>query len=61
MGREPEVEQLHAAFESTLSGNGGLVMVVGEPGIGKTTITKQLATYVTLRSGKTVAWQAPIE
>ena len=29
-------------------------MVVGEPGIGKTTICDQLATYVTLRGGRTL-------
>src|SRR5439155_9125499 len=35
-----------------LSGQGGLVMVVGEPGIGKTSVCEQVATYVTLRGGK---------
>ncbi|MDP6715528.1 MAG: protein kinase, partial [SAR202 cluster bacterium] len=54
VGREVEVRQLQIAFDSTLSGEGSLVMVVGEPGIGKTTITEQLATYVTLRGGKTL-------
>jgi len=54
VGREAEVRQLHSAFDSTLSGEGSLVMVVGEPGIGKTTICDQLATYVTLRGGKTL-------
>ena len=29
-------------------------MVVGEPGIGKTALTEQLATYVSLRGGKTL-------
>jgi hypothetical protein len=29
-------------------------MVVGEPGIGKTALIEQLATYVTLRGGKTM-------
>ena len=54
VGREAEVNQLHSAFDSTLSGEGSLVMVVGEPGIGKTTICDQLATYVTLRGGRTL-------
>jgi predicted ATPase len=31
-----------------------LVMVVGEPGIGKTALTQQLATYVTMRGGSTL-------
>ena len=54
VGREAEVKQLHSAFDSTLSEAGSLVMVVGEPGIGKNTICDQLATYVTLRGGKTL-------
>ena len=32
-------------------GQGSLLMIVGEPGIGKTTITEQLATYVGMRGG----------
>ena len=54
VGREREVAQLHQAFDAALSGEGGLAMVVGEPGIGKTTLTEQLSTYVSLRGGKTL-------
>ncbi|HEX5141483.1 MAG TPA: AAA family ATPase, partial [Dehalococcoidia bacterium] len=52
VGRENEVRQLQQAFDGAISGNGGLVMVVGEPGIGKTALCEQLATYVALRGGK---------
>jgi eukaryotic-like serine/threonine-protein kinase len=52
VGREQELRQLQAAFDTALSGNGGLVMVVGEPGIGKTALTGQLATYVAMRGGR---------
>ena len=52
VGRESEVRQLQLAFDGALSGNGGLVIVVGEPGIGKTALCEQLATYVGLRGGK---------
>jgi tetratricopeptide (TPR) repeat protein len=52
VGRENEVRQLQQAFDAALSGQGGLVMVVGEPGIGKTALCEQLATYVALRGGK---------
>ena len=45
-------KQLQQAFDAALSGQGGLVMVVGEPGIGKTALCEQLATYVALRGGK---------
>ncbi len=54
VGRENELKQLQAAFNGAISGQGALVMVVGEPGIGKTAVCEQLSTYVTLRGGKTL-------
>ena len=54
VGREKELEQLKAAFDSALSGQGSLIMVVGEPGIGKTALSEQLATYATVRGGMTL-------
>ena len=54
VGREQEVRQLRGAFDGALSGMGALAMVVGEPGIGKTAVCEQLATYVTLRGGTTL-------
>jgi class 3 adenylate cyclase len=54
VGREPELKQLETAFDNALSGQGSLLMIVGEPGIGKTTITEQLATYVGMRGGKSL-------
>ncbi|MEE8204440.1 MAG: AAA family ATPase, partial [Dehalococcoidales bacterium] len=54
VGREPELKQLQAAFDGAMSGQGALMMVVGEPGIGKTAVCEQLLTYVTLRGGKTL-------
>jgi tetratricopeptide (TPR) repeat protein len=54
VGREPELKQLQNAFDGAISGQGALMMVVGEPGIGKTAICEQLSTYVTLRGGKTL-------
>jgi class 3 adenylate cyclase/tetratricopeptide (TPR) repeat protein len=52
VGREAELRQLQTAFDNALSGQGALLMVVGEPGIGKTALCEQLATYVTLRGGR---------
>jgi archaellum biogenesis ATPase FlaH len=52
VGREPELRQLQSAFDGAISGQGALMMVVGEPGIGKTAICDQLRTYVSLRGGK---------
>ncbi|HEY33705.1 MAG TPA: protein kinase [Dehalococcoidia bacterium] len=54
VGREPEQKQLQTAFDGAMSGQGALMMVVGEPGIGKTALCEQLSTYVTLRGGKTL-------
>ena len=52
VGRETELKQLQSAFDSATSGNGALMMVVGEPGIGKTAICEQLSTFATIRGGK---------
>ena len=57
VGREAEVRQLHSAFDKAVSGEGSLFMVVGEPGIGKTTICEQLGTYAKLRGGMTLVGQ----
>jgi len=54
VGREQELHQLQALFDAAISGQGSLVMVVGEPGIGKTTLCEQLATYAVIRGGKTL-------
>jgi len=52
VGREAELRQLQSAFDAAASGQGSLIMVVGEPGIGKTALCEQLATYVALRNGQ---------
>ncbi len=54
VGREPELRQLKSAFDGAISGQGALMMVTGEPGIGKTALCEQLSTYVTLRGGRTL-------
>ena len=48
IGREQETKQLRVALNETLTGNGHLFMLVGEPGSGKTRMTEQLATYARL-------------
>jgi hypothetical protein len=52
VGREQELRQLQSAFDAALSGQDSLAMVVGEPGIGKTSLCEQLATYVAVRGGR---------
>jgi hypothetical protein len=54
VGREHELAQLNDAFDAALSGEGGLAVVVGEPGIGKTALCEQLETYAVLRGGQTL-------
>ncbi|HEY96167.1 MAG TPA: protein kinase [Dehalococcoidia bacterium] len=54
VGRENELKQLQNSFVGAMSGQGALIMVVGEPGIGKTSVCEQLATFVTLRGGMTL-------
>ncbi|MCI0857707.1 MAG: ATP-binding protein, partial [Chloroflexi bacterium] len=55
VGREKELAELTAALEDALAGQGRLVMLVGEPGIGKTRTAQELATYAGLR-GCQVLW-----
>ena len=55
VGREQELARLRKAFDSAVAGHGGLVMLVGEPGIGKTRTTQELETYARMR-GAQVLW-----
>ena len=43
MGRERELGELNKALEDTLAGQGRLLMLAGEPGIGKTRSAQELA------------------
>src|SRR5262249_54817944 len=50
-----ELDELRGALEEALSGRGRLVMLVGEPGIGKTRTAEEFATYARLRKAQ-VLW-----
>ncbi len=52
VGREPEVERLRRGFDDAFSGRGSLVMLVGEPGIGKTRTTQEMETYARMRGAQ---------
>ncbi len=55
VGREHEMDELRAGLEDALSGRGRLLMLVGEPGIGKTRTAEELMTYAQLRKAQ-VLW-----
>jgi tetratricopeptide (TPR) repeat protein len=55
VGREKELERLRKAFDNAFAGHGSVVMLVGEPGIGKTRTTQELETYARMR-GAQVYW-----
>lgn len=49
VGREREIDELCAAADVALAGHGQLVLISGEPGIGKTRSVEELTTYAHLR------------
>ena len=55
VGRTAELEQLTNAYDEMVSGRTRLMMVVGEPGIGKSRLVEELAVYASVR-GATVCW-----
>ncbi|MEZ4552288.1 MAG: protein kinase [Dehalococcoidia bacterium] len=54
VGRERELERLRAAFDEAFAGRGSVVMLVGEPGIGKTRTSLELETYARMRGGRVI-------
>jgi class 3 adenylate cyclase len=54
VGRDKEMDELRAGLEDALSGRGRLMMLVGEPGIGKTRTSEEFATYARLRNAQVV-------
>ncbi len=55
VGRQQEMAELKAALNDVLSGQGRLVILAGEPGIGKTRTATELASYAEQRGAK-VLW-----
>src|SRR6516225_9489078 len=48
VGRQREIDDLCAAADVAMSGRGQLVLISGEPGIGKTRLVEELTTYAHL-------------
>src|SRR5215471_9380598 len=44
VGREPERDLLRRLVDGAVAGRGGLAAIAGEPGIGKTRLTEEVAT-----------------
>jgi DNA-binding CsgD family transcriptional regulator len=55
VGREGELVALTADLDAAVAGRGGVVLVGGEPGIGKTRLAEELAAQATAR-GALVLW-----
>ena len=55
VGRQRELGELVSALDDTFAGKGRLVMLVGEPGIGKTRLAQELAD-IAERRGAQIFW-----
>jgi class 3 adenylate cyclase/DNA-binding CsgD family transcriptional regulator len=55
VGRQRELETLHGAFDEACAGRGRIVMLAGEPGIGKTRTAQELAVHAAARDAM-VLW-----
>ena len=55
VGRQLEMAELTAALNESMSGRGRMVMLAGEPGIGKTRTAQELASHAG-RQGVQVLW-----
>jgi AAA ATPase domain len=63
IGREPELATLHAALADATAGHGRIVLLAGEPGVGKTRLAQELAAYARQRGalvlvGRCYEWLA---
>jgi tetratricopeptide (TPR) repeat protein len=56
VGRDRELAELAAALEDALGGRVRLLLVAGEPGIGKTWLAEHLADHAASRRGARVLW-----
>jgi DNA-binding CsgD family transcriptional regulator len=61
VGRQRELEVLRGAFEQACAGHGRIVMLAGEPGIGKTRTAQELASHAAEREAAVLWGRCPEE
>jgi class 3 adenylate cyclase/DNA-binding CsgD family transcriptional regulator len=61
VGRKHELEILRGAFEQACAGRGRIVMLAGEPGIGKTRTAQELASHAAGREAAVLWGRCPEE
>ncbi len=54
VGRQPELSRLRSALDEAASSRGQVIMLTGEPGIGKTTLAETLASEAASRGSTTL-------
>jgi predicted ATPase len=59
VGRVEAVEALHRRFEDARAGNGGVTLLVGETGVGKSTLVETLVADVRTRGVRVLEGRAP--
>ncbi|UCC54079.1 MAG: protein kinase, partial [Anaerolineaceae bacterium] len=55
VGREQELAEAHACWNQAISGRGQVLLVSGEPGIGKTRLIHELITLVRVSGGRVLS------
>ncbi len=59
VGRAPEMERLRSALERSAAGQGHVVAVIGEPGIGKSRLLYEFARSAAAQGWRRLEWEAP--
>lgn len=61
VGRERELAQARALWQQAAAGEGQVLLVSGEPGVGKTRLVRELATQVQVSGGRALFGQCDAE